>query len=194
MDGNGRRAPGGIFFVSLYLLLPAIMWTPLYRDVILMPCPPTTNASDYAQMDQVTHCRHQEYFIDDGVGGKMHVLHFRTNAPDSKHKLIVYHHGNAGNVGSRSAMFAVLLACGADLLAYDYTGYGKSSGKASLSHIRPVVAPGNRRFFVGSRLRRTARTAVAISIARSDTLRCLVLTGQYLYLILQVRYGVKLRV
>jgi uncharacterized protein len=40
-------------------------------------------------------------------------------------------HGNAGNVGDRIPHVALLSAAGFDALAFDYRGYGRSSGRPS---------------------------------------------------------------
>jgi fermentation-respiration switch protein FrsA (DUF1100 family) len=40
-------------------------------------------------------------------------------------------HGNAGNVGDRLAHLELLSAAGFDVLAFDYRGYGRSSGRPS---------------------------------------------------------------
>jgi fermentation-respiration switch protein FrsA (DUF1100 family) len=52
-----------------------------------------------------------------------------ARAPVSGHVLLC--HGNAGNVGDRVAHIALLAAAGFDVLAFDYRGYGQSSGRAS---------------------------------------------------------------
>src|SRR3954447_18196353 len=40
-------------------------------------------------------------------------------------------HGNAGNIGDRIAHVELLSAAGFDVLAFDYRGYGRSSGRPS---------------------------------------------------------------
>lgn len=42
---------------------------------------------------------------------------------------ILYAHGNGGTIGDRVAMIALLVAAGFDVLAFDYRGYGHSTGK-----------------------------------------------------------------
>ncbi len=40
-------------------------------------------------------------------------------------------HGNAGNVGDRVAHLELLTRAGFDVLAFDYRGYGRSTGRPS---------------------------------------------------------------
>ncbi|MGQ4617011.1 alpha/beta fold hydrolase [Nocardia sp. R7R-8] len=42
---------------------------------------------------------------------------------------ILFAHGNAGNLGDRVPIFALLTEAGFDVLAFDYRGYGRSTGK-----------------------------------------------------------------
>jgi len=42
---------------------------------------------------------------------------------------ILFAHGNAGNIGDRVPIFALLTKAGFDVLAFDYRGYGQSTGR-----------------------------------------------------------------
>lgn len=42
---------------------------------------------------------------------------------------LLFAHGNAGNIGDRSPVLAMLAAVGFDVLIFDYRGYGRSSGR-----------------------------------------------------------------
>lgn len=44
---------------------------------------------------------------------------------------LLFAHGNAGNIGDRAPILALLSAIGFDVLAFDYRGYGRSTGKPS---------------------------------------------------------------
>ena len=44
---------------------------------------------------------------------------------------ILFSHGNGGNIADRMEHYAMLRDLGYDILAYDYGGYGKSTGKPS---------------------------------------------------------------
>jgi fermentation-respiration switch protein FrsA (DUF1100 family) len=42
---------------------------------------------------------------------------------------VLFAHGNAGNIGDRVAIFALLTEIGLDVLAFDYRGFGRSTGR-----------------------------------------------------------------
>ncbi|MBL1078019.1 alpha/beta hydrolase [Nocardia sp. 2] len=44
---------------------------------------------------------------------------------------LLFAHGNAGNIGDRSPVLAMLAAVGFDVLIFDYRGYGRSTGRPS---------------------------------------------------------------
>ena len=71
---------------------------------------------------------HQEINIDMPDGGKVNVLHFRRK--DSK-GLIVYFHGNAGNLARWGVIAVEISALGHDVAIMDYRGFGKSTGNRS---------------------------------------------------------------
>lgn len=54
-----------------------------------------------------------------------------NGALDNSRKVILYSHGNAGNVGSRLDILAYWDDLGFDCVLYDYSGFGKSSGSPS---------------------------------------------------------------
>lgn len=82
------------------------------------------------------------------AGATLSALRFRVKNPRG---LIVYFHGNAGNLstwGDEGAMHAKL---GFDVLIYDYRGYGKSTGNVSsekkfVDDARAVLAVARREF------------------------------------------------
>jgi fermentation-respiration switch protein FrsA (DUF1100 family) len=62
-------------------------------------------------------------------GERLHGWWVPARAPATGHVLLC--HGNAGNVGDRLPQLALLSAAGFDVLAFDYRGYGRSSGRPS---------------------------------------------------------------
>ncbi|GAB2667096.1 alpha/beta hydrolase [Nocardia goodfellowii] len=44
---------------------------------------------------------------------------------------VLFAHGNAGNIGDRVPIYALLTDAGFDVLAFDYRGYGRSTGRPS---------------------------------------------------------------
>ena len=62
-------------------------------------------------------------------GERLHGWWIPASGPVIGHVLLC--HGNAGNVGDRIPHAALLSAAGFDVLAFDYRGYGRSSGRPS---------------------------------------------------------------
>lgn len=72
----------------------------------------------------------KEYFIPTSDGENINALLFQSQQDSSK-GLILYFHGNAGNL-QRWGEYAVdFTKLGYDIVMIDYHGYGKSSGKPS---------------------------------------------------------------
>lgn len=62
------------------------------------------------------------------VEGDIHLdaAHLKREDP---HGLIIYHHGNSGDLTEWKKVASLLLPHGFDVLVYDYRGYGKSGGR-----------------------------------------------------------------
>jgi fermentation-respiration switch protein FrsA (DUF1100 family) len=58
-------------------------------------------------------------------------LHAWSVSPRDGAPVLLWSHGNAGNIDSRRALLAALAARGLGVLAYDYRGYGRSEGAPS---------------------------------------------------------------
>lgn len=70
---------------------------------------------------------HEEFYIDD-----CHTLFFDNDSD----RVIIYCHGNYGNVSYYSHMPLIAKRLGISLVMYDYRGFGKSRGIASTSNIK----------------------------------------------------------
>src|SRR5918997_274994 len=66
-----------------------------------------------------------QFTAEDGT--RLHGWWVPARAPVIGHVLLC--HGNAGNVGDRISHLGLLCAAGFDVLAFDYRGYGRSSGR-----------------------------------------------------------------
>jgi uncharacterized protein len=60
-------------------------------------------------------------------GERLHAWWLQARAPWLGH--VLFCHGNAGNIGDRRAHLELLAVAGFDVLAFDYRGYGRSSGR-----------------------------------------------------------------
>ncbi|MBI4532878.1 MAG: alpha/beta hydrolase [Candidatus Melainabacteria bacterium] len=84
------------------------------------------------QIEQINGFERQEIFFA-GVNGKqLHGWLFKNPATS---KVILFSHGNAGNLTYRVELIRLLLTCGASVFVYDYQGYGMSKGNPSLKGI-----------------------------------------------------------
>ncbi len=72
----------------------------------------------------------EEVTIPTEKGGSIHALHFKVDTPKG---IIVYSHGNAGDLERWGNIGEEFTLYGYDVLIWDYRGYGKSTGKRSQS-------------------------------------------------------------
>jgi fermentation-respiration switch protein FrsA (DUF1100 family) len=67
----------------------------------------------------------QERWLRTGDGRRLHAWYV---PPPARGPVLLWSHGNAGNIDSRRALLDALAARGLGVLAYDYRGYGRSEG------------------------------------------------------------------
>ncbi len=70
----------------------------------------------------------EEIFISHSDGAKLNALHFRQDNPKG---VILYFHGNAGDLSRWGQMALPFVSLGYDVVMMDYRTYGKSTGKLS---------------------------------------------------------------
>ena len=70
----------------------------------------------------------EEIFITTGDNVKLQAYYVKNPASD---RVLIFFHGNAGNICHRLSDLINLKNCGINVLAISYRGYGKSSGKPS---------------------------------------------------------------
>ena len=117
----------GFFAFTLYMIIPCFLWSPVFSQIIIVPW----KGDDAAYAKSIAECRTkpQDLYFTNPHGDKLHAWYFAN--PVSK-QLVIIHHGNAGNISTRYQLGDFLHDCGANVLLYDYSGYGGSSGKASV--------------------------------------------------------------
>jgi pimeloyl-ACP methyl ester carboxylesterase len=69
----------------------------------------------------------EELMLDSVDDGKINTLWFRD--PNRKKPLVLYFHGNSGDLSKWGHLGQYFKELGYDLLIYDYRGFGKSKGK-----------------------------------------------------------------
>ena len=72
-----------------------------------------------------------EHWFTTSDNVKLHAWLFRAN--DASAPVLIWFHGNAGNLTDRAEMAAELARRGVSVFLFDWRGYGKSGGKASES-------------------------------------------------------------
>lgn len=92
---------------------------------------PIKNGKKYS-VKQVAGVKAQDVFFPSCNGRMLHGWYFRV--PNSS-RTILLSHGIGGNVSSRVDLIELYLRAGTSVFIYDYQGYGRSGGNASLKHI-----------------------------------------------------------
>jgi len=69
---------------------------------------------------------YDEYFLETNERGRINALHIKSV---EKKGLILYFHGNTGNLKRWSLTGSEFTSLGYDVLMFDYRGFGKSKGK-----------------------------------------------------------------
>jgi fermentation-respiration switch protein FrsA (DUF1100 family) len=80
------------------------------------------------QKPEDLHLKYKEVFFDTEDGRKLHGWLFPL---PEKSPLILFFHGNAGNISHRLDNVRLLLNQGLSVFIFDYRGYGKSTGRPS---------------------------------------------------------------
>src|SRR5690554_2190456 len=71
----------------------------------------------------------KELYLESHDGkARLNALHFKVNSPKG---IVVYYHGNAGQLADWGHVVQDFAESGYDVLVVDYRGYGKSTGKLS---------------------------------------------------------------
>ena len=68
----------------------------------------------------------EEHWLKTSDGVRLHAWLFRAFESDAP--LLLYFHGNGGNLGERSPVASTLASRGISVLLFDWRGYGKSEG------------------------------------------------------------------
>lgn len=115
-----------VFYIMAILLM-------CFRDqVVLHPMQDESWKAMLPQLEKITGGKARQLRI--GARDKktkkevqLHALYLQVPRSD---RLILITHGNAGNLGHRVGLAAILAKIGSSVLVFDYQGYGESSGPA----------------------------------------------------------------
>jgi fermentation-respiration switch protein FrsA (DUF1100 family) len=93
---------------------------------ILFPMPP---GEEY-KCTSVNNVQREEVWFKNEEGNKLNGWFFQS--PNKNAPVILFSHGNAGNIGHRLMLVKALMDAGASVFVYDYRAYGLSEGKKNL--------------------------------------------------------------
>ena len=112
----------GLTFVVSLLVLIFIGFYFMQKKLIFLP---TKLAANYEYIFQEPF---EEIFLESEDGSKLNAVHFKIEKPKG---LILYFHGNAGDLSRWGEIAAELTKLQYDVLIMDYRTFGKSTGTIS---------------------------------------------------------------
>lgn len=122
----------GLFMGALYLMQPALVFLPS-REL-------QTTPADWG-------LEYQDLWLTAGDGVRLHGWYLPS--PGSR-RVLLFFHGNAGNISHRGASIEIFHRLGLAVLILDYRGYGRSEGSPSETGLyRDAVAAWD--YLVGDR-------------------------------------------
>lgn len=121
-----------LLIIGLYFYLSPRLNEPLVNAILFHPN--HRDAHD-ENMKMLSGVEAEEVSIPVDGGVVNGLFYRKPGTPD----VILMSHGNASDLDNRIEKIRAMLDCGISVLAYDYKGYGKSSGEPS---IRGVIADG----------------------------------------------------
>lgn len=105
-----------VSLASIYLMLCVV--AVFFADRVIFQPPPASYPADAPGL----------VWIETPDGEKLAVIHLPA---ESGQPTLLYSHGNAEDIGHSMELFQAWHALGIGVLAYDYPGYGQSSGRAT---------------------------------------------------------------
>jgi uncharacterized protein len=108
-----------IAVLSIYLSI-CVVYFQLQEQLIFCP-----NDKEYANEFAINYPT-KDVFFDTSDGAKLHGVHIFSA---EKKGVLIYFHGNTGNINRWVPAVADLVKFGFDIIVLDYRGYGKTKGK-----------------------------------------------------------------
>lgn len=93
---------------------------------LLFPFP----AGEEFKCDSINNIKRDDVYFQNKNGDKLNGWFFQNPAPDAP--VVLFSHGNGGNIGHRVFLIKALMDAGASVFIYDYRQYGRSSGTKNL--------------------------------------------------------------
>lgn len=128
--------------VALWALWGGVVWGAVIGGLVLfetsliyLPSRYPTGNWDLASWQQRTGCRFEDQWMTTADGVRLHGWLVRAleggQTSDTRRPILLYLHGNAGNISHRAPVGAALARRGMEVLLLDYRGYGRSTGRPS---------------------------------------------------------------
>jgi len=118
-----RRLKNLIGLILAPGVLLALLWWYEYRSVYQPSRELDTEGDEFGR-------KPEEVWLTTGDGVRLHAW-FYSAEPASPHRdvAVLIAHGNGGNISHRLGLYRCWLTTGVNVLAFDYRGYGRSSGR-----------------------------------------------------------------
>lgn len=125
LETSAKIALGGAAVLgALYLALSPRIASRLYGGVMFHP----HQFPDDLELLDIEGVTREEIFF---VSNKLRLHGWYFHVPKST-KTLLFSHGNTGNILNRETMIGLQLKAGYSVFIYDYRGYGRSEGNASV--------------------------------------------------------------
>lgn len=113
-------------YILFFVIIAGAMLTLFYKNIenhfVFVP----QKTLEYSPADYRMEWR--DVYLDTPDSQRLHGWYFPV---DPKEPVILFYHGNAGNISHRLDYIQRLTRMGFNVFIFDYRGYGKSSGKPS---------------------------------------------------------------
>lgn len=172
-DFTLKRLLSSIFLIAILVYLGMFLYSYFYAEKIIFQPQP----SSYRDTNQILK-------LDSGDGVKISAVYLPN--PDARYT-ILYSHGNAEDIGQLLHMLEDMKGMGFSVFAYDYRGYGTSSGTSSEENayrdvktaydylLNNLGIPANRIIALG----RSLGGAVAVDLAHRRQLGGLIIESSF---------------
>lgn len=122
-----------LLFSTLFMLVAYIMASPMVarNAYYKMLFPRRVYPAGHYEKNAVCGIKAEDVYFE---AGKQRLHGWYFDKPNAKY-VVLMHHGNGGNVSILQWYVELVLGSDSSILVYDYEGYGRSSGEASIEAV-----------------------------------------------------------
>lgn len=124
-----KLALGSASLLAAYFFFSPRVAKGLYNAMLFRPF--KYPEGDY-ESGHIGGVRYEDVFFKSKDGTELHAWYFAQKGATFT---ILMSHGNTGNIAGRPKLLEALLKTGANMLVYDYRGYGRSKGSPSVAGV-----------------------------------------------------------